>query len=187
MTTGVARGGMIAGVALVALGLVLLIDPLTGRNPWGVIWPFAVIVPGLLFFVGMIGGGRRAAPLAIPGSIVTTIGVVLFYQNSLGYFQSWAYAWALVAPTAVGAGLLLAGHLGERPRLRAVGGYFAAIGLGLFLGLAAVFEVGVFRSSLAVWIGWPLLLIAFGLAVAAGGLAHTLARREREPQLEFPL
>lgn len=184
MTLGIARGGLVSGVLL---GLVLLIDPLTGRNPWAVIWPFCILLPGLAFFVVTLGGGRSAAPLAIPGSILTTLGLILFYQNTLGYFQSWAYAWALVAPGAAGLGLFLFGRWGGHAVVRQVGAYLAAAGLGLFVCLAAIFEVGIFRSSLAARVGWPLLLIAFGLAVAAGSLAHALARRERESLAELML
>lgn len=187
MSLGMARGGVVAGAVLVLLGLVLLIDPVTGRNPWTVIWPFCVLVPGLAFFLVTLGGGRTAAPLAIPASILTTLGLILFYQNTFGYFRSWAYTWALVAPGAVGVGLLLMGQWGGHETVRRVGAYLAAAGLGLFVVLAAIFEVGVFRSSLAARVGWPLVLIALGIAIAAGSLAHAAAHREREPRIEFTL
>src|SRR5690349_21065109 len=93
MYQGVARGGVVAGTLLVLLGLVLLIQPVTGMNPWAAIWPFCIIIPGLSFFMVALGIGRPAAPLAIPGSILTTLGLILFYQNTFGYFQSWAYTW----------------------------------------------------------------------------------------------
>jgi hypothetical protein len=187
MTLSMARGGVVAGALLVLLGVVLLIHPVTGVNPWAVIWPFCIIIPGLALFLITLGGGRAAAPLAIPASVLTTLGLILFYQNTFGYFQSWAYAWALIVPGAVGFGLMLFGHWGGHAVVRQVGAYLAAAGLGLFICLAAIFEVGVFRSSLAARVGWPLLLIAFGVTVVAGSLAHALARREREPQIEFTL
>ena len=187
MSLGIARGGLISGTLLIMLGLTLLINPITGINPWAVIWPFCILVPGVLFFLAMLGGGRTTAPLAIPGSIITTVGLILFYQNTFGYFQSWAYAWALVVPTSIGIGLLLMGWLREQARVRVVGAYFTAIGLGLFVFLAALFEVGVFRSSLAVRIGWPLLLIAAGLALTIGSLTHTFTRRERKHSYERDL
>jgi hypothetical protein len=184
MSLGIARGGIVGGALLVLLGFVLLIHPVTGVNPWAVIWPFCIIIPGLAFFLVTLGGGRPFAALAIPGSVLTTLGLILFYQNTFGYFESWAYAWALVAPGAVGLGLALTGHWGGHEIVRRVGTYLAAAGLGLFVSLAAIFEVGVFRSSLAARIGWPLLLIAFGITIVAGSLAHALARREHNPQIE---
>jgi hypothetical protein len=187
MALGVARGGIVAGVLLVLLGMVLLINPVTGANPWAVIWPFCIIVPGLAFFLVTLGGGRAFAPLAIPATILTTLGLVLFYQNTFSYFQSWAYAWALIVPGAVGVGLYLFGHWGGQAIVRRVGAYLAAAGLGLFISLAAIFEVGVFRSSLAARVGWPLLLIAFGVTVVAASLAHALARREQGTPIEFTL
>jgi hypothetical protein len=190
MSQSIARGGVATGALLVLLGLVLLIHPVTGVNPWAIIWPFCIIVPGLAFFLITLGGGRDVAPLALPASILTTLGLVLFYQNTFGYFESWAYAWALVVPGAVGLGMMLMGQRGGYGMVRQVGIYLAAAGLGLFISLAAIFEVGVFRSSLAARIGWPLVLIALGVTVIAGSLAHAFARREhraRGTQIEFTL
>lgn len=54
----------------------------------------------------MLAGGRSAAGLTIPGSIITTIGLLLLYQETFDHFESWAYAWALI-PTAVGVGIVI--------------------------------------------------------------------------------
>ena len=48
---------------------------------------------------------------AIAGSIVTTVGSVLLYQQTTGHWESWAYAWALVGPGAAGLGMLVYGLL----------------------------------------------------------------------------
>ena len=55
------------------------------------------------------------------------------------------------------------------------------------VSLAAIFEVGVFRSSLAARIGWPLILIAFGITIVAGSLAHVFARNEGDTQIGYTL
>jgi len=100
---------IVVGMVLVALGLLFLVAQLFNINVVSFTWPFFIIVPGMLFFVGMMLGGKRAGGLAIPGSIVTMVGLILLYQNSFNHFQSWAYAWALVFPTAVGVGLMVMG------------------------------------------------------------------------------
>jgi hypothetical protein len=70
-------------------------------------WPLYVIIPGLtLLIVGFVSLGTGAL---IPGGIITMTGLVLAYQNATGDWASWSYAWALVIPGGVGAGLLLQG------------------------------------------------------------------------------
>ena len=48
------------------------------------------------------------------GSAVTMVGTILLFQNTFDYFQSWAYAWALVFPTSVGVGQLIYGSIKNR-------------------------------------------------------------------------
>ena len=52
--------------------------------------------------------------MASVGGIVTMIGVVLAVQEAYGLYQTWAYAWALVAPGGVGVGLTVYGLLARR-------------------------------------------------------------------------
>ncbi len=106
-----ARTGLVGGAILVALGALFLAQELFSFDPGRYGWPLFIIGPGLLLFAGMVLGGRGAGDFAIPASIVTTVGLILFTQNLTGHFQSWAYAWTLVAPTAVGLGLALYGFL----------------------------------------------------------------------------
>ena len=39
------------------------------------------------------------------------VGVILLYQNAANHFESWAYAWGLVFPTATGLGRMIYGLL----------------------------------------------------------------------------
>ena len=50
----------------------------------------------------------RGLGFAIAGTIVTTIGFLLLYQDSTGHWESWAYAWALLT-LAAGLGTLIYG------------------------------------------------------------------------------
>ena len=65
-------------------------------------------------------GPRSAAGLAIPGCVVTTIGLILAIQNTFGLWQTWAYAWALI-PASVGLGLRLQSERLGQPRAERVG------------------------------------------------------------------
>jgi hypothetical protein len=99
--------GIALGVVLVVVGLFYLVVQVAGIDLSVFGWPLFVIIPGLtLLIVGFVSLGTGAA---IPGGILTMVGLVLAYQNSTGYWTSWAYAWALVAPGGVGLGLFLQG------------------------------------------------------------------------------
>src|SRR5262249_6024248 len=95
------RGGSIVGLILIGLGIVFALGQIFQVNFWQFTWPFFIIVPGLLFFVMMVAAGQPGGPLAIPGSIVTTVGLILLFDSLTGLWYNWAYAWALIIPTSI--------------------------------------------------------------------------------------
>ena len=135
------RGTLVLGAILVIVGGLALVGRQLDVDLVGVGWPLFVLVPGLGLLVGsLFVGGRPGIGLAIPGGIVTMTGLVLAFQNATGAYETWAYAWALVAPGGVGVGLTLYGLLsGERDPLRA-GIPVMLTGIGLFLGFGFFFE-----------------------------------------------
>ena len=155
-----------AGLVLVALGVFFLVAQYLDVNVWGFAWPFIIIIPGLLFFAAMLGGGPALGVLAIPGSIITTIGLILLYQSTFNHFESWAYTWALI-PTAAGIGFIIDGRRQRDPMRVAGGERIVKIGLTLFLIGFVFFELVLNISGLFGWtlggIVGPLLLIAGGI------------------------
>ncbi len=114
-------GSIIGGSILIFLGLmVLLAQGFPGFNFWGTLWPVFIIALGAVFFVGMLAGGRSAAGLAIPGSIITVIGLMLLVQSLTGYWESWAYSWTVIL-IAVGLGIFLMGVYAGNQRSRRAG------------------------------------------------------------------
>lgn len=178
------RGLAIAvlGLGLIGLGILFLLGQVFHLDIWGFLWPFFIIVPGLLFFVGMFALGKNGAALAVPGSVVTMVGMILFYQNVTGHWASWAYAWLLIFPTAVGLGIAIAGLWSEEPKTVHSGARMAGIGLLIFMLSAIFFEVLVnisgFRSGLFGQIFFPLLVVGAGIVVLA--LALSARRRGGE-------
>jgi hypothetical protein len=173
------RANTILGLALVALGGLFLVGQLLNIGFWSFFWPFFIIVPGLMFFAGMILIGETAGPLAIPGSIVTTVGLLLLYQSVFNHFESWAYAWALVFPTAVGVGLMINGIWSRSPKLVEVGSRWSTIGLAIFLVGGMFFELLLnISDNFISGIVWPGLLILFGL--------YLLGRRRAEARKGLP-
>lgn len=158
-------GSMVLAFILIGLGLLFLADQYFHIDVAGYVWPFGVIIPGVvMFIVGLNLSSPESEGLAIGGSVVTMLGLVLLVQNLTGLWATWAYAWALVAPTAVGLGLMLYGTLKGRQRLVHDGWTTAKVGLTLFLCFGAFFELVIGVSGLGIArLGWPLLLIALGL------------------------
>lgn len=159
-----ARSGLVGGAILVAIGAHLLLREFLHIDLGQYGWPFFIIGPGLLFFAGMVIGGRGAGDLAVPGAIVTTVGLILFTQNLTGRFETWAYAWALI-PIAVGLGMIIAGSWDDKPKEIREGREVAGIGALLFLGFGTFFELFIFRGSALSPYLFPVAMIVGGIAL----------------------
>ncbi len=158
-----------AGVALIGLGIIFFLGQLFEVSIMRYLWPVFILAFGALFFIGMIAGGRSLGALAVPGSVITTIGLILFFQNLFGLWSTWAYAWALIIVGA-GIGLMIFGHWSQYLDLRRAGQIVAIIGLVLFFIFGMFFELGAtllgMRSAGGIF--WAILLILAGLYVVFG-------------------
>ena len=152
----------------------LRIDPFEAIADAG--WPFFVIIPGVVLLVAsLVRTPPNGVGLAIAGSIVTTVGAVLFYQQTSGHWESWAYAWALVGPGAAGLGMLVYGLIFGQRDLLGVGARLVAIGAAIFaVGywyFETIFASGRAPLELGQW--WPVVVVAVGvLALVAGFLGR---------------
>lgn len=161
-------GALVIGALLIGFGLLSLVSRIfTGVN-WGFLWPFAVIGFGVLFFVAMFANGKSGAAFAIPGSIITGIGLVLLFQNLTHHWESMSYFWTLIV-MFVGIGIYLMGWYGEDANQRSSGLRLMRIGFILFIIFGAFFEL-IFSSFNNLV--FPALLIALGvyLVLARSGL-----------------
>ena len=155
-------GSLIAGAALIIFGLLALAGQLfAGFNFWGAIWPFFIIGVGVLFFVGMYSGGKSAAGLAIPGSIFTFVGLMLFLQNLTDYWESWSYGWTVIL-IAVGVGIYIMGRYTENQGQRESGTRLIKIGAVLFVVFGGFFEM-IFNSFAFSKFLFPVALILVGM------------------------
>ncbi len=136
---------IVGGLLLIGLGAVLMaVNTFGVRLPFefGQIgWPVFVIAPGAaLLIIGLIASGEAGVGLAVAGGIVTTVGLILTYQSATDHWTSWAYAWALIAPTSVGASMLLWGIFHRRATVVRQGISGLGVGLVLFIVGFAFFE-----------------------------------------------
>lgn len=175
------------GALLVVAGILFLITQFFGFELWSVGWPFPILVVGLFFFLGMFVGGRGAGALAIPGSVITMVGLILAFQNSFGHWESWSYAWTLVF-FAVGIGMFLMGLWENRPQTRQTGLAMAGVGFALFLFLGAFFEMGFgpWGFGRAGIVLWGLLLMAAGFLLILRPQRFLRSSTPREPQRDEP-
>ena len=171
------RGTIVLGLALVILGGLALLGRMFSIDLLGLGWPIFVLAPGIaLFAAGVAVGGRAGVGLAIPGGIVSMVGVVLSFQAATGLWATWAYAWALVAPGGVGVALVLYGLLTGQGDLVRNGVPVLLTGLGLFVAFGLFFEAVLHLSGDALPLGEPILagaLVVLGAAILLMGLIGT--------------
>ena len=161
------RSTLFLGILLILLGIWLVASrEVPGLQQWMNIsfsWPVWTIGAGILILIiGLLVG---APGMAIPASIVTGIGCILYYQNANDDFASWSYMWTLI-PGFVGVGLILAGLLGENSRRN-----FSS-GLNLIIISMVLFLIfGTLLGGLAILgpYGPAILLIALGVYVLVRG------------------
>ena len=147
-TPGSPQLALVGGIILVIVGTLFLVGRVLDITLGAHAWPLWIIVPGLAMLTGSLFiPPRGGVGLAIPGAIVTMVGLVLWVQESYGLYETWAYAWALVAPTGPGLGMLVYGLARGDRELVGDGLRLTLIGLGLFLGFALFFEGAIGLSG----------------------------------------
>ena len=173
------RGTVLLGLALVLLGGLALAGRLLDVDLLSLGWPIFVLAPGIvLFAAGVAVGGKGGLGLAIPGGIVSMVGVVLTFQSATGLWSTWAYAWALVAPGGVGLAVVLYGLLTGQRDIARGGLPILLTGIGLFIGFGLFFEGVVNLSGLG---GFAEPLLAGALVVLGAGIVlYGLFRRPPE-------
>jgi len=172
-------GALIAGTILIVFGLLALAGQFFRFIDWGSLWPFIVIGFGALFFLAMAAGGRQTAAFAIPGSIISGIGLVLLFQNITGRWESMSYFWTLII-LFVGLGIYIMGWYGGDANQKRSGVGVMKVGFILFIIFGAFFEM-IF-SSFGNLI-FPVLLILLGiyLVLSRSGLFNRKNSQMDEP------
>lgn len=153
------RSSVIVGTILILVGglflAVQLFPDLAFSLDMDQQWPLIIVSVGVLLVISAILGSPT---LAIPGSIVSGIGGILYVQNLTNTWSSWTFVWTLI-PGFVGIGLLLAGLLGHQRRASwRDGSRLLLISMVMFLIFGAFFNgLGGLNRY------WPIILIGLGL------------------------
>ena len=145
---------MAVGLILIVVGGILFAGQMAGIGIEDVGWPFFVIAAGVaVLLIGLLVANEQG--MVVGGTIATTVGLVLFYQDQTDRWESWAYAWALVGPAASGLGLALWG-------LRSGNGGDVRNGTWGLLGGLAIFAIGFLFFEGVIGIGGDRLALPEG-------------------------
>lgn len=169
-----APAGLVAGIVLVVIGVAFLLIQLADMTQGSVSWPLWLIVPGLAMLAGSFAiPPRGGLGLAVPGTMLAIVGAILWVQDTYDLWATWAYAWALVAPTGPGLAMLLYGLVRGDRELAADGFRTFLVGIGLFLGFAFFFEgvIGISGHRIAnLDEVLPYIVIGFGVLLVVASL-----------------
>ncbi len=163
--------GIVIGVILIAAGVLSLLGNIFTFINWDNTWPLVVIGVGAALFVIMLLGGKTRGGLAVPGSILVTIGLIMLVMNFTNRWEAWSYAWALII-FAVGLGNLINGLWSELPDLRKKGLSTMLDGLSLFLLFGTIMEFIFSLSGESRWgsaLLWGSLLALLGVYLLVTG------------------
>lgn len=149
------KSGIFGGILLILLGLLFLASEIYPEifSFWS--WPFILIGLGVIFLLWALI--TQSGGLAIPGSILSGLGGIFYYQNVTQDWESWSYIWALI-PGFVGVGILLSSLIDKKFKQN------LSAGLTLILISAILFFAfgSQFGLASAITMYWPVLLIALG-------------------------
>jgi len=161
------KGAILIGAGLLMMGLLLLISSLFEFSIGNYFWPFIFIFPGVLVFLAAISSQRsNGEGLAIVGGLFTMLGMVFLMQSVTDLWATWAYIWALVAPTSIGLSQMFYGNIKNDDAIAHTGWNLTKVGLSILAVGFVFFELiigisgfGLARLGLPVF---PMILIFVG-------------------------
>ena len=169
------RGALILGGGLLLMGIVLLLGRILSIPFGDYMWPFIFIIPGVLVFLSALASDSSSGEgLTILGAILTSLGVIFLAQQVTGLWASWAYAWALVAPTSIGVAQMVYGTRKDRDTIVKSGRKLIKLGLLMFAIGFVFFELiigvngfGISNLGLPVI---PVVMVFVGAVILARAL-----------------
>ncbi len=163
------RESIILGGGLLLMGLILLLGRILSIPFGDYMWPFIFIIPGVLVFLCAVASDSSSGEgLTILGAILTSLGVIFLTQQITGLWASWAYVWALVAPTSIGFAQLVYGTRKDRDTIVQSGRKLINLGLLMFAIGFVFFELIIGINGFGIGnLGLPVVPV---MMVLVGGI-----------------
>jgi len=180
------KGRGVAAVILIGVGVISLIAQFTEFSLIGVLWPGFILLPGLAFLGFAFSGDSKTGGFVVPGLVITTTGLILFYQNITGHWESWAYIWTLY-PASVGLSLVILGRTEENREQAKVGRNMLVFSLVGFVVFAAFFELFIFNNTggEAGRVFLPLMLIIGGIVLLLSSRLSFSGKLKNDEKIKF--
>ena len=159
------RRGSTVGIILIIAGILMLLDKVFNLYFLSMsnFWPIFVLIPGLSFEAGYFETKKNPG-LLVPGGILTTIGILFFFET----FTDWqfsAYTWPIY-PLSVAIGLFQLYLFGYRQKE-------LLIPVFILGGISLISFAIMFMKSAFGWIDGsviiPALFILIGIVVLING------------------
>ena len=154
------RSALAGGIILILLGLLFLAGQL-GLLSWPseLTWPLILVgIGAAMLIIGLLTGEPG---MAVPACVIAGIGGILYWQNSTGRWETWAYVWTLI-PGFVGIGTILTG-LFEWKWETIRGGLWMLVISAILFGVFSSIFAPMFGGTTVIGQWWPLLLILLGI------------------------
>lgn len=155
------KNSALGGFVLVVVGALMLANNLGNWNLFSMdwLWPMFILIPGLIFELGYFSN-RRNPGLLVPGGILTTVGLLFFFEILTNW--QWAeFTWP-VYPLAVAIGLFQLYLFSGRP-------FGLLIPVFILTAVSVVAFTFMFINTLNQWVNlgliFPCLLVLVGLVL----------------------
>ena len=179
----------IVGIVLVLIGIFSLFGQYFAFWNINYLWPLIVVGVGAAFLIVMLIGDRNLSGFAIPGSILTTIGLFLLVMNLTNTWEAWLYYWALIV-CAAGFGVWLKGVRSDQPELKKHGLDTLRVGLYLFILFGVIVEFIFYLTGMAhrgSLLPWSILLSLVGVYLLVTRLLRIAKPGSRRIDLFWPV
>lgn len=159
------RSSIVGGLILILLGILFLVlqafPGIAAQIDLAAQWPLIIVSVGGFFLLGALLG---TPPLAVPGAVITGLGIMFYYQNLTGSWDSWIYAWTLI-PGFVGVGIMLMSLLSREARSE----FRSGLRLVVISGVLFLVFGGLLGDFGGIGRFWPVLIIALGILLILRG------------------
>ncbi|MBN1120792.1 MAG: serine/threonine protein kinase [Anaerolineae bacterium] len=164
---------------LIGIGIILMIAArFVGHLLKPVVWPGYIILPGaiVVYLASREHNPKRQRMMAVVGMITTVSGLLLLYQAIFRHYASWAYAWALIVPGALGIASIQIGRWQNDAKRINRGISAVRIAAAIFVFFWFVFDVviNVATKPFAAVL-WAPVFAGLGLYAFMRGKVHEAA------------